>query len=210
MAPHKSLGVLSRYEQIALDIAARILRDEYKVGDKIFGRSTLAGRYKVSPETIRRAVSLLEDAGVVETAAGMGVIIKSKKAAESYFHQFRGQQALADLQEKLSQLFVEKQRLDEEIETTTRQMVNYLWGMLNNLQYLEKVEIPENSWLVGQSLSSSRLRSETGATVVAIERDGKEYYSPSSEMAFQAGDLLHVVGTVEAKGLLRRLVEREG
>lgn len=209
MAPHKSLGVLSRYEQIALDIASRILRDEYKVGDKIFGRSTLAGRYKVSPETIRRAVSLLEDAGVVETAAGMGVIIKSKKAAESYFHQFRGQQALADLQEKLSQLFEEKQRLDEEIETTTRQMVNYLWGMLNNLQYLEKVEIPESSWLVGQSLSSSRIRSETGATVVAIERGGKEYYSPSSDMVFQAGDLLQVVGTVEAKGLLRRLVERE-
>ncbi|HHY91860.1 MAG TPA: GntR family transcriptional regulator, partial [Firmicutes bacterium] len=168
-----------------------------------------AGRYKVSPETIRRAVSLLEDAGVVETAAGMGVIIKSKKAAESYFHQFRGQQALADLQEKLSQLFEEKQRLDEEIETTTRQMVNYLWGMLNNLQYLEKVEIPESSWLVGQSLSSSRIRSETGATVVAIERGGKEYYSPSSDMVFQAGDLLQVVGTVEAKGLLRRLVERE-
>lgn len=201
--------MLSRYEQIALDIASRILRDEYKVGDKIFGRSTLAGRYKVSPETIRRAVSLLEDAGVVETAAGMGVIIKSKKAAESYFHQFRGQQALADLQEKLSQLFEEKQRLDEEIETTTRQMVNYLWGMLNNLQYLEKVEIPESSWLVGQSLSSSRIRSETGATVVAIERGGKEYYSPSSDMVFQAGDLLQVVGTVEAKGLLRRLVERE-
>lgn len=203
------MSVLSRYEQIALDIASRILRDEYKVGDKIFGRSTLAGRYKVSPETIRRAVALLEDAGVVETAAGMGVIIKSKKAAESYFHQFRGQQALAELQEKLGQLFEEKRRLDEEIEHTARQMVSYLWGMLNNLQYLEKVEVPENSWLVGQTLSSSRLRSETGATVVAIERDGKEYYSPASDMVFQAGDLLHVVGTVEAKGMLRRLVERE-
>jgi K+/H+ antiporter YhaU regulatory subunit KhtT len=210
LAQHKSLGVLSRYEQIALDIASRILRDEYKVGDKIFGRSTLAGRYKVSPETIRRAVALLQDAGVVETAPGMGVIIKSKKAAESYFHQFRGQQALADMQGKLRQLFEDKRKLDREIETTSRQMVSYLWGMLNNLQYLEKVEIGENSWLVGHTLASSRIRTETGATVVAIERQGQEYYSPSSEMVFKAGDLLHVVGTVEAKGKLRRLVEREG
>jgi K+/H+ antiporter YhaU regulatory subunit KhtT len=209
LAQRKSLGVLSRYEQIALDIASRILKDEYKVGEKIFGRSTLAGRYKVSPETIRRAVALLEDAGVVETAAGMGVIIKSKKAAESYFHQFRGQQALAELQDKLRALFEEKRRLDDEIETTMRHMVNYLWGMLNNLQYLEKIEIPENSWLVGQSLASSRLRTETGATVVAIDRDGKEYYSPSSDMVFRAGDQLQVVGTVEAKALVRRMVERE-
>lgn len=210
MAPHKSLGVLSRYEQIALDIASRILRDEYKVGDKIFGRSTLAGRYKVSPETIRRAVSQLQDAGVVETAPGMGVIIKSKKAAESYFHQFRGQQALADMQSKIKQLFEEKRKLDREIETTTRQMVSYLWGMLNNLQYLEKIEVGEHSWLVGQTLASSRLRTETGATVVAVERDGEECYSPSLEMVFKAGDVLQVVGTVEAKAKLRRLVEREG
>jgi K+/H+ antiporter YhaU regulatory subunit KhtT len=45
--------------------------------------------------------------------------------------------------------------------------------------------------------------------VVAIERDGEEIYSPSSEMAFKPGDLLQVVGTVEAKAKLRQLVERE-
>jgi len=210
LAQHKRLGVLSRYEQIALDIASRILRDEYKVGQKIFGRSTLAGRYKVSPETIRRAIALLQDADVVETAPGMGIIIKSKKAADLYFHQFRGQQALADMQKRLRQLFEEKRKLDREIETTSRQMVSYLWGMLNNLQYLEKVEIGENSCLLGHTLASGRIRTRTGATVVAIERDGQEHYSPSSEMVFEAGDLLHVVGTVEAKGKLRRLVEKEG
>ncbi|HKM38994.1 MAG TPA: TrkA C-terminal domain-containing protein [bacterium] len=210
MAQHKSLGVSSRYEQIALDLASRIIRDEYKVGEKIFGRSTLAGRYKVSPETIRRAVALLQDAEVVETAPGMGIIIRSKRAAESYFNQFRGQQALADMQKKLRQLFDEKRRLDREIETTSRQMVSYLWGMLNNLQYLEKVEVGENSCLLGHTLASGRIRTKTGATVVAIERDDQEYYSPSSEMVFKAGDLLHVVGTVDAKSKLRRLVEREG
>ncbi len=63
-------------------------------------------------------------------------------------------------------------------------------GMLNNLQYLEKVEIGENSWLVGHTLASSRIRTETGATVVAIERQGQEYYSPSSEMVFKAGGFI--------------------
>ena len=87
----------------------------------------MAGQYKDFPETIRRAVALLQDADV-RNSPGMGVIIKSKKAAESYFHQFRGQQALADMQKKLRQLFEDKRKLDREIETTTRQMVSYLWG----------------------------------------------------------------------------------
>ena len=48
------------YKNIALDIANKIINGEFKVGEKISGRSTLAGVYNVSPETIRRAIALLE------------------------------------------------------------------------------------------------------------------------------------------------------
>ena len=206
MAHHKKLSALSRYEQIAVDLALRIIRDEYRKGERISGRSTLAGRYKVSPETIRRAVALLEDAGVVETLAGTGIIIKSKKAAENYFHAFQGEKALANLQVRLEDLLLERRKLDQEVEGIIQQMVAYLWGMINNLQYLEKFEVPENSWMVGQTLASTKLRSYTGATVVSIERAGEEIYSPSSGMELQAGDLLAVVGTMEAKDKVRDMV----
>ncbi len=73
MAQHKSLGVLSRYEQIALDIASRILRDEYKVGGQNIwavdsGRSVqgFAGDYTPGCGPAPRC------RGVVETAPGMG------------------------------------------------------------------------------------------------------------------------------------------
>jgi K+/H+ antiporter YhaU regulatory subunit KhtT len=209
VAHQKKLADFSRYEQIALDLALRIIREEYQIGERISGRSTLAGRYKVSPETIRRAVALLEDAGVVETIAGTGIVIKSKQAAEDYFQAFQGEKAMANLQEKLTQLMEARRRLDHEVEQTVQQMVSYLWGMINNLQYLEKIEIPADSWMVGKDLTETNLRTRTGATVVSIERDGEEIFSPSSKMEFKAGDRLSVVGTIQAKGKVRELVAQK-
>ncbi len=55
----------AKYEKIALDIAYSILNEEWKVGEMVKGRSTLSGKYSVSPETIRRALKLLEELKVV-------------------------------------------------------------------------------------------------------------------------------------------------
>jgi K+/H+ antiporter YhaU regulatory subunit KhtT len=207
---NKKVSVLSRYEQIALDLALRIMRNEYHRGERVSGRSTLAGRYKVSPETIRRAIALLEDAGVVETQAGTGIIIRSKRAAEDYFQAYQGEKALNNLQDQLERLQQEKKKIDREIDKTIKEMITYLWGMIDNLQYLEKFEIPEDSPLIGQTLASTRLRSLTGATVVSIERDGEETFSPPSSMQLMAWDLIAVVGTLKAKGKVKELVEGSG
>ena len=202
MAHRKRLADFSRYEQIALDLALRIIRDEYQIGERVSGRSTLAGRYKVSPETIRRAVALLEDAGVVETIAGTGIVIKSKKAAEDYFQAFEGEKAMANLQKKLNQLMETRRRLDQEVEQTVPAD-----GLLRNeddqqSQYLEKIERnPGRFWMVGKDLAETKLRSRTGATVVSIERDGKDLFS-LFKMEFKAGDRLSVVGTMQAKGMV--------
>ncbi|MEA4848713.1 MAG: GntR family transcriptional regulator [Clostridiaceae bacterium] len=60
----KSASV-AKYEKIALDIAYSILNEEWKAGEMVKGRSTLSGKYSVSPETIRRALKLLEELQVV-------------------------------------------------------------------------------------------------------------------------------------------------
>ncbi len=56
------------YHQIAVDIAAKIVNGRYKEGERLHGRSTLASQYNVSPETIRKAVFLLQDMGIVKNA----------------------------------------------------------------------------------------------------------------------------------------------
>lgn len=42
-----------KYQQIAILIAENIVRNELKIGQKIYARSTLATTFGVSPETAR-------------------------------------------------------------------------------------------------------------------------------------------------------------
>ncbi len=64
---------VARYITIAMDIAERVLKGDYIEGQRISGRSTLSGLYNVSPETVRRALTLLQEAGVVRVQPGAGV-----------------------------------------------------------------------------------------------------------------------------------------
>ncbi len=86
---------LARYITIAADLADRIVRGEYQEGQKVFGRSTLAGKYNVSPETIRRALTLLQEVGIVEVAPGVGVVVKSSEVARKYLDDFDQRRVLA-------------------------------------------------------------------------------------------------------------------
>jgi len=209
MPKEKDSKSFSRYEQIAADLAMRIMKGEHQKGEMLYGRSTLAGRYKVSPETIRRAIALLEEEGVVSTIAGAGIMVKSPKAAERYLSEVEHQKTLGELQARLDNLIAEKRRLDAEIEQTVYDMSTFIQGMINNLQYLEKIEVPPDSVIVGASLASLELRSKTGATVVGVERNDEVIYSPPSTLVFQAGDVLHFVGTMESKAKVREIVRRK-
>ena len=60
------------YQKIAIDIASKIAAGKYKAGEKIYGRSMLAAHYAVSPETIRRAMFMLQDVGIVAIESGIG------------------------------------------------------------------------------------------------------------------------------------------
>lgn len=56
--------------------------------------------------------------------------------------------------------------------------------------------IPSGSPLVGSTLASTNMRRLTGASVVAIVRDGELVASPAPDTVFHAGDLLGLIGTI--------------
>ena len=69
------------YQKIAIDIASKIAAGKYKAGEKIYGRSMLAAHYAVSPETIRRAMFMLQDVGIVAIESGSGSTVLSAERA---------------------------------------------------------------------------------------------------------------------------------
>lgn len=204
--PRRKTTVLPRYEEIAMDIASRVTTGEYRRGDRLFGRSSLAGLYKVSPETIRRAVALLHSRGVVRAVAGSGIVVESEGAASRYLEESKMGAALLELEEEIERLLGERKALEARLEEAIVKVLHYTSGTITTMRHVEEVMIPADSALVGKTLGGADLRNNTGATVIGIARQGEEIFSPDPSMPIRVQDLLIVVGSTEAKDRLRALV----
>ncbi|MFZ5943937.1 MAG: TrkA C-terminal domain-containing protein [Bacillota bacterium] len=194
MGQHKDLTEIARYEQIAVDLAAKIAHNEYRTGTKLFGRSTLAGQYNVSPETIRRAVALLQSMNIVEVVAGRGIIVINQDAARQYLENFNQRKGLAQAQQEFSDLLEKRRELDTAIENQIKKIMAFSTRLINILPKVEEAEIKPGSVLENKSLKEVDFRSYTDATVLAVERSGEEYLSPDSDMIIQAGDIIVYIG----------------
>jgi DNA-binding GntR family transcriptional regulator len=68
------------YRQIAADLAARIAAGEYDAADGLLpSYAKLADLYSVSVATVQRAISLLNDRGLVVGIPGRGVYVADKE-----------------------------------------------------------------------------------------------------------------------------------
>jgi K+/H+ antiporter YhaU regulatory subunit KhtT len=54
-------------------------------------------------------------------------------------------------------------------------------------------QVKSKSPAVGRTLRDLRIRETTGATVVAVVRNGNEYFSPHADYMLREGDVLLVV-----------------
>lgn len=186
---------LAVYEQIALDLAARIVRGDLKEGEVLSGRSVLSSEYSVSPETIRRALNLLADDGCVKTLSNRGVQIQKKEAAVQYLEASASMQDVSELRYQLAVLMEERRALDEKIEYLLDALIdmNSRFSFSNPSMRFE-LEIQEGSSLVGESIASSAFYQKTKMTIIAVYREGKLILSPDPQFVFQAKDILNLVG----------------
>ena len=68
--------------------------------------------------------------------------------------------------------------------------------------------IPEGNSLIGQTLSAANLRARTGASVVAILREGHLMANPKSMTAFEAGDRIGLIGDREEVEAVEKLLSK--
>lgn len=72
---------------------------------------------------------------------------------------------------------------------------------------IEWIQLGVNSQLVGATLGSSGLRERTGASVVAVMRDGQWVANPGVDYKFRQGDTVLVLGDQEQCEAARQLIE---
>ncbi|NCC76459.1 MAG: GntR family transcriptional regulator [Clostridia bacterium] len=183
------------YARIALDLARKIASGELVAGSRLSGRSLLSSTYRVSPETIRRSMHLLEDMGIVRAESKVGYVVLSKEQAQRYVERFKTQVDLQAVRNEIESLLQDKQKIEDRIY----ELMDYLARQADRLTQVNpiypcEIQVDSQSPLVGLTLSETKFWQNTGGTIVAIRRDGRTIYSPGPYAVFQPGDLLLITG----------------
>lgn len=183
------------YQKIAIDLANRIAHGEFVVGTKIHGRSTLASQYNVSPETIRRAVVLLEDMDIVSVSQGSGIKVKSQDQAYIFIERFQSKDSMSSIKKDILKMIEEKQKLDDQLTSNIGKLIDYSERFKNsNLFAPMEIEVPHDSNLVGKTIADSNFWQHTGATIIGLRRDNKFIISPGPYAGFFEGDIVLFIG----------------
>ena len=72
---------------------------------------------------------------------------------------------------------------------------------------MEWIELPAKSPIVGLTVATCRIRSTTGATIVAILREKGSLATPHPDEVLRAGDTLVIIGRPETFKDIRKLVD---
>ena len=178
------------YKKIALDIATRISKKEFQEGIRIYGRSTMASEYHVSPETIRRAMALLRDMEVVEIYHGSGVYVKSLEKAYAFIEKYHNKESIKSLTKDIKKLLKEKKDIEKQIYNIIGKIIDYS-DRLKNINPINPVEISleKKSHLIGKTISEVKFWQNTGATIIGIRRKDQLILSPGPYMGFEEDDI---------------------
>jgi K+/H+ antiporter YhaU regulatory subunit KhtT len=182
------------YHNIALDIAKKIVNGDFPVGAKLSGRSLLSCQYSVSPETIRKSVSLLRDSAVVQVSQGKEITVLSPENA-GHFIKSNSNVVSGLLQEELELVLAKKQQIDKQFEIMYSKTMSFS-DKLKTMNALipEEISFSDKSPIIGKSLDEIALWRHTGATLVAVRRGGELIVSPDPNTIIQANDRIFFVG----------------
>lgn len=75
-----------RYRELADKLAAAITSGELDIGDHLPGEHELVATYGVSRYTVREALRVLEELGLIGRRQGIGTVVKSSRGSRGYVH----------------------------------------------------------------------------------------------------------------------------
>lgn len=198
------------YHQIALDIANKIVNGKYKKGDRFKGRSTLSTQYKVSPETIRRSMCLLQDMDIVTVHANVGIEVISEEKAIEFVEKFRDIKTLTSIKNTILELVNGINQQNAALVDNVKEFMDNTekYRILNPFMPFE-LEITSKVWFIGKSISDMNFWHNTGATIIAIKRGDETILSPGPYVDFKKHDVIVIVGDEEALSRTKKFLYTE-
>ena len=191
----KNKTTVPRYQQIAVDIANNIAKNKYQVGEKISGRSVLASKYGVSPETIRKAISILSDYKIVETRKNSGIIIMSAEKAQLFIRNSHNIESVNDLRKEI----VASAKKQKHEIAYLNELISKLVDKIEHFYPLNpfipfEVEIGPTSHCINKSIDRCKFWQHTSATVIGLKRNNELIKSPGPNAVLLENDLIYFIG----------------
>ncbi|MFU7514476.1 TrkA C-terminal domain-containing protein [Clostridium sp. HCS.1] len=183
------------YIKIAVDIAHRIVNNQFVEGEKITGRTTLVSIYNVSPETIRRSLALLKDMNVVTINEKSGIIINDKNSAKEFLNKFKTKTDFTYLNNETFELIKQRKEIDDKLEKNINSVIQFATQLRNVGSIIPFESIVEkDSFAVGKSIGELNFWHNTKATIIAVKRDGDLFLSPGPYFKINSNDIIVYVG----------------
>ncbi|EOT46944.1 MULTISPECIES: GntR family transcriptional regulator [Enterococcus] len=192
----KTTTGLPKYQQVAIEIAERIVEGRYHIGEKIHARSTLATHFNVSPETARKAINVLVDLQIMDVKHGSGAFVSSKEKAHDFVEQYKGIQTIQMIREDMKESI---QRSKEEAERQY-QLLNDLVRQMKQV-HDQLPFVPYEIFLTSEarnlevSIKDLNFWHQTGGTIIAIQTDTETIISPGPYAKLSAGNRVFFVGS---------------
>ncbi len=197
------------YQQIAVDIASKIVNGKYQIGEKIKGRSTLASYYNVSPETVRKAMCILEDIGVVLIKPGVGIEVLSVEKSKDFLSKYNDVSNINSIKKNILNIMEEQKRQSKILSETVNELLDYTerFKDLNPFVPFE-IEITSEAKYLNKTVSEINFWQNTLATIIAIKRNGKLILSPGSYATLKENDIIYIIASEESYNRVKMFLYR--
>ncbi len=123
------------YVQLVDILKRQITSGELRIGDRLPSESQICNLYKVSPMTVRRAINILSDQGLVAAAQGRGTFVKPIKLETASFHLLELQEIFNDDRTKVTILEVRivsaDQRAAQKLKVKETERIIYIRRLLS-------------------------------------------------------------------------------
>ena len=207
MSKKRADNGIPKYQQIATDIAYKIVNGIYQEGQKIYARSAIGSQYSVSSETARRAMCILADWDVVTIEKNSGVLIKSMDNAKNFLQQQEKTRSIHNLKRNILDSV---KRQQQEIEV----LYDYLTEMIDQIERYRSTNpfipyemvVTEETPYLDRTGGEVDFWQETCATVIAIRRNGVLMMSPGPKAVFRKNDIIYYTGDEDCPDRVRKFM----
>lgn len=183
------------YQQIAADIASKIVGGRYRPNEKIYARSALASQYGVSSETARRAICVLSDMDIVDATKGSGVVIKSRENAARFVKQFENIQTVNTLKKQILESVARQKQENACLEDLISDLINRTDRFRSTNPFVPfEITVEGRTPYLNRTVSEINFWHNTSATIIAIRRGDDLMMSPGPYASFQEGDIVYFIG----------------